>query len=68
MPEVIFNQPEASIERIILQIESLVIQTGVTVMQALQEVLREPLEQEIASEKESLRQLLNNIFNQSVYK
>ncbi len=68
MPEVIFNQPEASIERIILQIESLVIQTGVTVMQALQEVLREPLEQEIASEKESLRQLLNNIFNQSIYK
>lgn len=68
MPEVIFNQPEASIERIILQIESLVIQTGVTVMQALQEVLREPLEQEIASEKESLRQLLNNIFDQSVYK
>lgn len=68
MSEVISNQPEASIERIILQIESLVIKTGVTIIQALEKVLGEPLESEIAQESESLRQLLNNIFDQSVYK
>jgi hypothetical protein len=71
MSEVILNQNnqlESSIETLLLQIESLVIKTGVTLMQALEEVLKDPGAQEIAQENKALRQIFDNLFNQSVYR
>jgi hypothetical protein len=71
MSEVILNQNnqlESSIETLLLQIESLVIKTGVTLIQALEEVLKDPDAQEIAQENETLRQIFDNLFNQSVYR
>lgn len=63
-----FDRNQITLERLINQVESLVVKTGLTVMQAISEVLAETPLEVIDEEKQALQKIFQDLFENSVYK
>ena len=63
-----FDRNQILLESLINQVEILVIKTGLTVMQAISEVLGETSLEVIAEEKQALQKIFQDLFENSVYK
>lgn len=63
-----FDRNQITLESLINQVESLVVKTGLTVMQAISEVLAETPLEVIDEEKQALQKIFQDLFENSVYK